>query len=180
MFADLFVTAMFRAFLLSKTKQEYIRISGSTTLTTGQTAFAWCSCLSQSHATSLIPESLGIKINQNPVASRFLPGLPWNLWVYILIRIKTGNIILLRDFEKDWRWHKWQTLISWYEESCSAWDTLYIFNSLIQPCVDYCSVLWACCSMRDSQKSQKLHWSCNTYHNLGSSYDSNTDERFRD
>jgi len=52
---------------------------------------------------------------------------------------------------------------------------LTVYNSLIQPHVDYCSVLWGCCSKGLSQKLQKLHDRAAriiTFPN----YDRNTDE----
>ena len=54
-----------------------------------------------------------------------------------------------------------------------------IYNSLIQPHIDYCSVVWGCCSKGLSQKLQKLQ-NCAARIITFSNYDSNTDELFCD
>ena len=56
---------------------------------------------------------------------------------------------------------------------------LTIYNSLIQPHFDYCSVVWGCCSKGLSQKLQKLQNRAARIITF-SNYDSNTDELFRD
>ena len=120
---------------------------------------------------SNLPESLAVRINQSCVEQ---VSTAKSLGVYI-------------DQNLNWETHIRETskkiasgisAIKRIRKFVPREILLTIYNSLIQPHFDYCSVVWGCCSKGLSQKLQKLQNRAARIITF-SNYDSNVDELLR-